>query len=88
MAYPLPVPAPGLYAAPAQLSGPVEQAAMQAFQAAFRHAVEMFAAHMFAAGVQYGQYAAKEATKSALADGLRHGSPECGRAMRNLHALD
>ncbi len=45
-----------------------------------RHALEKF----FGEGYKKGTEDTINNLKSALSDGLRYGSPECGRAMRKL----
>lgn len=44
-------------------------------------------AHGFSVGQSVGFVAGLASVKAALSDGLRHGSPECGKAMRSLRQL-
>ncbi|KTC06311.1 hypothetical protein OQB66_21770 [Pseudomonas syringae] len=44
-------------------------------------------ANGFEAGQAVGFTAGISSLKGALADGLRHGSPECGRALESLKRL-
>lgn len=62
-------------------------AALAAAEVAYEQGVEHGFVAGYAAGQQVGFVAGVISVQDALSSGLRHGSPECGKALESLKRL-
>ncbi|XVO79109.1 hypothetical protein ACQ9ZH_16910 [Pseudomonas chlororaphis] len=66
---------------------PKKKTVLELFNAMAEMAYDQGVADGFAAGQNVGFVAGVNSLKGALARGLRHGSPECGKVLENFKRL-
>ncbi|MGY5718694.1 hypothetical protein ACXHQ0_15730 [Vibrio antiquarius] len=70
-----------------QMKEAAKRGAMQAAEAAFESGYNSGFFNGYQVGETVGYVRGIDSLKAAVSDGLRHGSPECAKAMQSLKSL-